>query len=185
MTACGGSGQNSDSETESNDSTQTTAEQEVIIEADLSSFKDAEYSALFELPSSDMTKLLEPACLSTYPTIRFDNLDNNQVSFICGQDAMTYTFVEAIEETGTFTFKFEDESLMKITQMEATDVNPFDHIALELDDFSKLYMGYYDDSITSINSQKILMVKYSEDNIEYLQENGRFGAIQCPEDMFD
>lgn len=159
--------------------------EEVIIDTDLSLLENNVYTVLFRTSEDKEGKYIEPACLSTPPTIRFEQLDNYKIDFVCGQDAVDHKFKSASSENGKTTFTFDDGLTLEIERLERTDLNPFDRIEISLSDFEQLYMGYYDDSITSFNSEKAVMVLYNEENIKTLREQGRYSTIPCPEDIFD
>ncbi|MCB9223863.1 MAG: hypothetical protein R2780_10280 [Crocinitomicaceae bacterium] len=159
--------------------------EETIIDADLSSFENKVYTVLFRSSKDQEGKYIEPACLSTPPTIRFEQLDNHRIDFVCGQDAMDHKFKSAFSDNDITTFIFDDGLTLKIEKLEYTELNPFERIEITLSDFEQLYMGYYADSLTSFNSEKAVLVLYNEENTKILKEQGRYTAIPCPEDIFD
>lgn len=162
----------------------TDLKKESNFDLDLSLLKGNTYLALFN-SSSNNPVLIEPACLSDCPSISFERLEHDKIVFACGQDFMDYTILDASQENGLFSFALEGEVQLKLELLEETEENPFEHIRISLSDFQKLYMGYYEDSITSINSQKLIMMLNNEANREVLRDQNRWTTIPCPEDMFD
>jgi len=160
-------------------------------EIDLSHIIGNRYFALFSLPSYEETRWVEPACLSDAPNIDFSGINDNFLRLACGQDMLQYPISNLSKEADRLVFFLDDrytnqeELKLEVLQLDSTTENPFKHIEISLSDFSSLYMGYYDDSITSINSDKLVMMLHNKENAKLLRSLDRWTAVPCPEDMFD
>ena len=177
---------NQDSAEESDTINENISEQtELIVDVDLSLLEGKSYLTLFATSSAEKRVLIEPACLSDCPWISFEELDDNKIKFACGQDAIEYKILMVSKKNDSFTFLFEDELQLEVKQLDATLENPFEHIEISLSDFDALYMGYYEDSITSINSERLILMLNNSENRDLLRNQERWTAIPCPEDVFD
>ena len=154
-------------------------------DVDLSTFTDKSYLSLFESSFSNKSMVIEPQCLSECPSISFIRLNTNVVNFNCGQDVIGHKIDNVTEKNDHITFTFEDDLQLDINRLDSTAENPFEHIEITLSDFKSLYMGYYEDSITSVNSDKLIMMLNNEQNRELLRNQNRWTALPCPEDAFD
>ena len=152
---------------------------------DLTFLEDKRYLTLFKTPHSDQSMIIEPACLSTCPTISFEQLSYNKVVFICGHDAMPHDVRDVTADDNLLTFSFESDLKMEVQPLDSTQKNPYKHLEVSLSNFDQLFMGYYNDSLTSINSEKITMVLFNEANMSTLKNLNRYSSIPCPEDVFD
>lgn len=160
-------------------------------EIDISQLIGNSYSALFNSSLSEETMLIEPACLSNPPNIDFSAIEENIVQLSCGQDASLYNLASLSKEGDRLVFslvdQFSDQNKLKleVLPLDSTAENPFGHIEVSLSDFNALYMGYYDDSITSINSNKLMMMLHSKENVSLLKSLDRATAVPCPDDVYD
>ncbi|HRK54064.1 MAG TPA: hypothetical protein PK185_09115 [Cyclobacteriaceae bacterium] len=146
---------------------------------DISFLIGKRFQALFITPSSNISRYIEPACLSDGPSLSFEE---DEVIFRCGQDAISHMIHSSIKKGNDYSLRLDKNLVLTLEYIES---EPFDFITIKLSDMNELFMGYYPDSIISTNSDSIQMALWTNDTRGKLEREARYTALECPDDTFD